>query len=419
LAALGLASYGVLQWLGRTSGSTGAERRLRLPGDDLVERPMFRTDHAATIDAPPSAVWPWLVQMGWGRGGWYTARWVDVLLFPANQPAAERLHPELQDLRVGDHVPDGAPETECWFVVEELDQDRHLVLHSRSHLPPDFRDRFGASIDWSWVFVLTPLEGGRTRFHFRSRARLSPCWLAAAYWLVLVPADHVMAGQMLRGVRRRAEGHPRPTPGRDGRASRVLDTAGALVLMAITPLIRPVHLRWGASPAEVDGVMPGDELLDRAQFCATRAVTVDAPPESVWSWIVQAGFGRAGFYSYDLLDNLGRPSSDRELTEWQSPQPGGLAAPMAAPATEATSFRVAEIDPPNRLVWSKPDSTWSWRLSAVDGGRTRVVTRLKQRYRIRPDALVTVPLIEFGDFAMMRRMLHGLRDRAERSAAGT
>ena len=192
--------------LGRTSGSTPAERGEHLPGDELVGRPQFVTDHAITIDASPSDVWPWLVQMGWERGGWYTARWVDQLLFPANGPAADRVHPEWQHLAVGDRVPDGPPESECWFVVRALEPERHLVLHSRSHLPPDFRDRLGAWIDWSWCFVLRDLGDGRTRFHFRTRARLGPRWLAFAYWLVLVPADHVMATQMLRGVRRRAEG---------------------------------------------------------------------------------------------------------------------------------------------------------------------------------------------------------------------
>jgi hypothetical protein len=64
------------------------------------------------------------------------------------------------------------------------------------------------------------------------------------------------------------------------------------------------------------------------------------------------------------------------------------------------------------MVWSKPDSTWSWMLRPVDGGRTRLVTRLKVRYRLTPSALVTIPLIEFGDFAMMRRMLLTIRRRA-------
>jgi hypothetical protein len=79
------------QWLGRTSGSTRAERRRPLPGDELVDHPVLVTNHAVTIPAPPERVWPWLVQMGWHRGGWYTARWVDRLLFPANRPSATEL----------------------------------------------------------------------------------------------------------------------------------------------------------------------------------------------------------------------------------------------------------------------------------------------------------------------------------------
>ena len=97
----------VLVHLGRTHGSTRAERAERLPGDALVRRPSVQTDHAIVIDSPPAAVWPWLVQMGWGRGGWYTARWVDALLFPANGPSSDVIRPDLQDLPVGGFVPDG------------------------------------------------------------------------------------------------------------------------------------------------------------------------------------------------------------------------------------------------------------------------------------------------------------------------
>ena len=101
--AVAVAAEAALVHLGRTYGSTREERSRRLPGDEVVADPVVQTDHAITIDAPPSAVWPWLVQMGWGRGGWYTARWVDRVLFPANGPSADRVVPELQDDR-GRHV---------------------------------------------------------------------------------------------------------------------------------------------------------------------------------------------------------------------------------------------------------------------------------------------------------------------------
>lgn len=190
--------------LGRTYGSTSQERALQLPGDGIVADPEVVTDHAITIDAPPAAVWPWLVQMGWGRGGWYTARWVDRLLFPANAASADRIIPELQDIDVGTFIPDGPPHTECGLIVEEIEPERALVLHSNSHLPKSWRE--AATLDWSWAFVLTPLDDGRrTRFHFRSRWITSPWWLTIGGRLGIVPADFIMSRDMLRGVKERAE----------------------------------------------------------------------------------------------------------------------------------------------------------------------------------------------------------------------
>jgi hypothetical protein len=101
---------------------------------------------------------------------------------------------------------DGPPEANCSFVVTDLEPDHHLVLHSREHLPPGWAERFHATIDWSWAFVLHDLGDGRTRFIFRSRMRVGPRWVEAFYLALVVPADFVMSRQMLRGVRARAEG---------------------------------------------------------------------------------------------------------------------------------------------------------------------------------------------------------------------
>ncbi|TGN66991.1 SRPBCC family protein [Nocardioides eburneiflavus] len=185
---------------------------------------------------------------------------------------------------------------------------------------------------------------------------------------------------------------------------------GALVVTRY----RAWHLRWGATSAEVAGAMPGDELLTRADFVATRAISIAAPPERVWPWIVQVGFRRAGFYSYDLLDNLGRSSADAVLDDFQHPAVGDLAAPMSSGDDDRTSFRVASIEEPRSLVWHKPDSTWAWRLTPDDAGGTRLVTRLKARYGPGPFWPITVLLMEIGDFPMMRRMLLGIAERAER-----
>jgi hypothetical protein len=192
--------------LGLTYGSTPEERDLRLPGDEIVAHPVVVTNHAITVDAPAASVWPWLVQMGWGRAGWYTARWVDRLLFPANAPSADVIVDGLQHLDVGDFVPDGPPETETGFIVEQLIPERALVLHSTSHLPAGWRRRGVAELDWSWTFHLLPIDdANRTRYLFRSRWTTAPWWLTAGGWLGIVPADFVMSRDHLHGVRDRAE----------------------------------------------------------------------------------------------------------------------------------------------------------------------------------------------------------------------
>jgi hypothetical protein len=170
-----------------------------------VRHPHAVTDHAITIGAPPEAVWPWLTQMGWHLGGYYTPRWVDRLFFPANLPSLDVLDPGLvRDLAVGDTIPDGPPGT-AWYVVEEAGPPGALVLHSTTHVPPSWRRRLGAGVDWTWSFHLTGLTGGRTRLQVRMRGRAAPWWLAAAYVAAIVPADYIMATGMLRGLRRRAE----------------------------------------------------------------------------------------------------------------------------------------------------------------------------------------------------------------------
>lgn len=202
----GAFAYPWLLWLGRSYGSTARERASAMPGDDIVAEPQVTTDHAITIDAPANCVWPWLVQMGWHRAGWYTARWVDRLLFPANWPSANRIITELQDCHVGDFIPDGPPETECGFIVEHLEPNATLVLHSTSHLPATWRAKNLASLDWSWTFLLSPIDDGRrTRFIFRSRWHTAPWWFTASGWLGIMPADFVMSRAMLRGIKQRAE----------------------------------------------------------------------------------------------------------------------------------------------------------------------------------------------------------------------
>ena len=186
------------------------------------------------------------------------------------------------------------------------------------------------------------------------------------------------------------------------------------------PLYRRWHCRWGASAAELAGSMPGDELLPHAQFHATRAITIDAPPRAVWPWLVQVGALRAGWYSNDLLDNLGRPSATTIVPDLQHLEVGQW-VPMApsGPPSDRNAFRVHSFEVNEWLLWTKPDSTWAWRLTPTDHG-TRLVTRVHAVYDWHHplSALLGVVLMEFGDFAMQRRMLRGIKARAIVPGAG-
>jgi len=183
------------------------------------------------------------------------------------------------------------------------------------------------------------------------------------------------------------------------------------------PLYRRWHRRWGTTPTERAARLPGDDVLPGAQYRATRAITVDAPPAAVWPWLVQVGCRRAGWYSDDLLDNLARPSARTIVPELQHLAIGQWVS-MSPTPSDATAFKVAGFHVDRWLLWHKPDSTWVWSLTELDGDRTRLVTRVHAAYDWhRPaSALTGVLLMELGDFAMMRRMLLGIKERAEAGA---
>ena len=205
---------------------------------------------------------------------------------------------------------------------------------------------------------------------------------------------------------------------------------------------------WGIDPVETLKVLPGDELVPGSTACDTRGITIDAPANAVWPWLVQMGYGRGGWYSYDAIDMKGA-SSDAMLPEHQSlavgdvvpTDPGGgfvvkvveperalalyvdpeiLAArkDAAAPAAEApglaVSGRFLETATPPKFT-----AAWIFVLEPLGGSQTRLL----ERFRVRMDGESTgsrflAPLLGFGVFVMTQRQMLGIRSRAEKLARG-
>jgi hypothetical protein len=193
---------------------------------------------------------------------------------------------------------------------------------------------------------------------------------------------------------------------------------GAAVTLGVyVGWIRPRAFAWGATREEASRPMTGDDLCPRPHLNATRAVTIAAPPEAIWPWLVQWGWNRAGFYSYDLLDNLGRPSARQILPEFQDLAVGDW-VPMSGKTTPYTAYRVTRLEPFSLMLWQKPGGTWLWLLEPDGTGCTRLITRLRSRYAWnRPTIVSELILMEVGDPFMMRKCLLGIKERAELPAA--
>jgi hypothetical protein len=185
-------------------------------------------------------------------------------------------------------------------------------------------------------------------------------------------------------------------------------------LLAVFGAYRPWQLRWGAGPGEIARTMPGDDVVPHPPFNATRAVTIAAPPEAIWPWIVQIGFRRAGWYSYDILDNMGRPSAVTLLPELQHLEVGDL-VPLGP--GENSGMRVKEFERNRWVVWWDEKlkmTTWAWVLTSMPDGSTRLVTRVRSRSSWQhPSTALWRVLFEVADFPMMRKCLLGIKRRAE------
>ena len=196
--------------------------------------------------------------------------------------------------------------------------------------------------------------------------------------------------------------------------------AGAGILLA-----RYRQLRWGAAGQEVYGPLPGDDLLNSPDLTVTRAITVGVPADQVWPWISQLGQGRGGFYSYDFLENLAGcdiHSADQIVPQWQHVQAGdrvNLAPQVALTVARAERGRslVLRAAAPRGDRPPPYDFTWAFVLREDLPGTTRLLVR--ERYDCNgPWARFLVEAVEVVSFVMSQKMLRGIRDRAERAAAG-
>jgi hypothetical protein len=191
----------------------------------------------------------------------------------------------------------------------------------------------------------------------------------------------------------------------------ITSTLLVLVLLYLT-LLRPWQLRWGATDDEIKRSMPGDDIVGKPSFNATRAVTINAPAENIYPWIVQMGLTRAGWYSYDLLDNLARPSAESILVEHQTTQVGDV-VPMSPDGKQG--MRVKNFRKNQWMLWwdNVGDSSWVWEIYSEGEAHSRLVTRVRVKYRWFSPIIVFNMLIELSDIVMMRKSMLGIKRRAE------
>ena len=195
------------------------------------------------------------------------------------------------------------------------------------------------------------------------------------------------------------------------RARAAAVVAGALGVLYLSSLRRPI-LTWGATDDEAGAALPADELLVDADGVSTRAIWIDAPAATVWPWLVQLGPSpRGGAYTYDWIEillGLNMHSTDRVLPEFQNPRIGETIG------FGSNEMRLEVLEPERAIAWRSADGNWVWAfVLRQEGARTRLISR--NRFRL-PTIVARAGMLpmEPGSLVMERKMLLGIKERAER-----
>ena len=387
-----------------------------MPGDGLLPDALAQFTDGITIHAAPESIWPWLVQMGSGRAGFYS---VD-LLDNANRRSAREIHPELQTIAVGDVLP-ARPGQKDGFEVLAVEEPRALVLGGLFDGERQLAFAAPRPARYShvtWAFALEPIDAARTRLRARVRAALPEEAGVRLAWIG--PLHHLMERAQLENLKARVEGR---AP-RDDWREWVAGAGGAARVVAalLAPHRRDARAHWGMTEAEAEATFPGDDLVPTPTWGWTHAVRIDAPAAATWPWVAQIGADRAGFYSYQWLENLfgsDLANAERVRPEWEVRKGDDLVLHPTLPP-----LSVVRVEPGRSFVAFGDDPqvsvSWLFQVEPLDDGHCRFVSR----YRCRCDGDLKTRL-EYGPwlaeplgFAMDRRMLLGVKERAERAKVG-
>ena len=200
-----------------------------------------------------------------------------------------------------------------------------------------------------------------------------------------------------------------------GTVPGILAAFAALTAVTVTyfGVLRPRLVRWGATDEEVAWPMPGDDIAAPGGRCTTRAITIGAPAGQVWPWMAQLGYGRVGWYS-DRLSHAGRQRrAARIRPEWQQLGPGDRI--LLVPGS---GLDVIAAEDGHYFVARTPDGTRSWCLEVepVDDRSCRLISRWRGRWLVTVASAPWTALSDPGSFATERRMLLGIKARAEKAA---